>query len=123
MTYVDAGALSDFEEGRITIVSLAGVEVGIANWRGCLYAVRNVCPHQAAPVCEGVLYARVGSAKVGSVSAASARPVIACPWHAWEFDAKSGKSLSDKRMHLRCYDVRTRAGRVEVDMGRRGVVA
>jgi nitrite reductase/ring-hydroxylating ferredoxin subunit len=41
--------------------------------------------------------------------------LVRCPWHGWEFDIKTGKSIfSDK--------VRTRSYKVQVDEGKVGIV-
>lgn len=120
MTFVDVGAEADFVDGSITTVSIDGIEVGVARWGGRMYAIRNVCPHQAAPVATGMLHARLGSPHVGAVAVEPPDPVIACPWHGWEFDTRTGRCISDARMRLRCYSVRARDGRVQVDIEGRG---
>jgi nitrite reductase/ring-hydroxylating ferredoxin subunit len=44
-----------------------------------------------------------------------AAPVIACPWHGWEFDVASGEAIWDKTVRIRTFPVRVANGRVMVE--------
>jgi nitrite reductase (NADH) small subunit len=47
---------------------------------------------------------------------ADATPVIACPWHGWEFDVRTGVSLWDDHYRVRTYPAHVSNGRVLVDL-------
>jgi nitrite reductase/ring-hydroxylating ferredoxin subunit len=115
---VDVGALEEFEEGTIRIVQAGRQRVGILRWPGGrLYAVRDFCPHQGGPVCEGA----VGRAIRGGADGPTVvddSPVLMCGWHHWEFDLETGRALGDPRMRLRTYDTRVDGGRVLVEVQR-----
>ena len=120
MAHIDVGAIEDFAEGKIRLVTVGAKEIGVVCWQGQFCALLNVCPHQGGPACGAVLpYLRADrSGRVGSIRAEFATPVILCGWHAWEFDARTGQALCDPRLHLKTYPVRVAEGRVLVDVGR-----
>jgi nitrite reductase/ring-hydroxylating ferredoxin subunit len=119
---VDVGAVERFPDGRPTVLQVGGRELGIVNWRGRFYAVRNVCAHMGARLCEGTVTARVRSD--GPTSPIELddgeAPLINCPWHGWSYDAATGESVVDpRRFRVRTYPVTVRAGRVLVDLAAR----
>jgi 3-phenylpropionate/trans-cinnamate dioxygenase ferredoxin subunit len=42
---------------------------------------------------------------------------VRCPWHKWEFDIATGRSLVDARLRVRRYAVRIDGGEVVVTLG------
>jgi nitrite reductase/ring-hydroxylating ferredoxin subunit len=112
----DVGPVEAFPEGEVRVVSAGRREVGVTCWLGQLYAMRNVCPHQRGPVCRGWLTPRLTATAPGTMELRDEAPVIACPWHGWEFDLRSGRALSDERYALRTYPVRVENGRVLVEL-------
>lgn len=114
----DLGPLEAFREGEIKVVKAGQREIGVTRWHGRFYAVRNVCAHQRGPVCRGWLSARVSAASPGEISVEDEAPVIACPWHGWEFDLGTGQALCDHNFVLRTYPVWVDNGRVLVELGR-----
>jgi nitrite reductase/ring-hydroxylating ferredoxin subunit len=116
---IDAGAVEDFEEGVFRVVHANGRQVGVALWRGRFYAVRNICPHQAAPLCAGRVLPtmRVGDG-AGTRETDESVPVVTCPWHGWEYSLADGRSLWDRSYKVRAYDVAVKDGRVVLEMGR-----
>jgi nitrite reductase/ring-hydroxylating ferredoxin subunit len=115
---VDVGALHDFAEGAVRVVQAEGREIGVIRWGGRLYALSNVCIHQNGPVCHGILSARLTAAAPGSMELDEAVPVIACPWHGWEYDARTGAAIWDPSYRLRTYPVRVADGRVFIEVAR-----
>ena len=118
---VDIGALADFPEGRIRIVEVEGREIGIANWRGTLYGLRNVCPHQYGPLCSGALVASLNAATRMPVAmdAQQDRPVVICAWHGWEFDVLTGRALCNQDVRVAVYTVTVSGDRIMLDFSRR----
>jgi len=106
----DIGALSDFPVGEMTIVDVAGVEVGVYHASdGSLRAVRNVCPHYAAPICRGEVSGTMIPSAPGTFEYGLDERVLRCPWHGFEYDLATGDPLYDvTRGRLRTYDVAVR---------------
>jgi 3-phenylpropionate/trans-cinnamate dioxygenase ferredoxin subunit len=86
-------------------VELEGRSIGIFNVHGTFVAVLNVCPHQLAPVCLGRVGGTTLPSSPGEYRWGRAGEILACPWHGWAFDLKSGKALADPRKRLRLYPV------------------
>jgi nitrite reductase (NADH) small subunit len=113
----DIGAATEFADGKIRIVGVNGREIGIVRWNGAMYAVNNLCTHQSGPVCSGVLSGRLTASSPGGMDLDSTTPILACPWHGWEFDLRTGRALHDDQHRLRLFPVRVANGRVLVDLG------
>jgi len=116
---VEVGSLEDFDEGRIKILKIKGREIGVVVWGGIPYALRNTCPHQAGPVCAGVITRKlIAGPHVGEIDVKGDDPVLVCPWHGWEFDVRSGRLLSDGSLGIKTYPVHIDGDRVVVTLGR-----
>ena len=112
----DVGAVEDFPERGVTIVRVVDREIGIVRWDNCVYAVSNRCPHQRGPLCRGTLSGRLTASEPGKLTLDDQTPVLGCPWHGWEFDARTGRSLWDEHYGVRTYAAWVRDGRVLIDV-------
>lgn len=84
---------SEIPPGGRKLISVEGKSIGIFNIDGSFYALRNLCPHQFAPLCLGRITGYCENSSVGEFNWAREGEIIRCPWHAWEFDIKTGKSI------------------------------
>jgi nitrite reductase/ring-hydroxylating ferredoxin subunit len=115
MALVDVGAVEDFPEGKVRVVTVQQREVGVVAWRGTWFAVRNICPHLGAPVCEGELWPMLSQDSVDAeLRVEHDRPLLMCPWHRWEFDVSTGACVTG-RERLKTHAVQIEDGRVLVD--------
>jgi len=83
----------EFDAGERRIVTLDGFSVGVFNVEGEYYAMKNDCPHQRAPLCEGKLGGTTESDTPGEYDWVRPGQVVRCPWHGWEFDVTTGESV------------------------------
>jgi nitrite reductase (NADH) small subunit len=98
--------LRDFPPGSRQIVDIAGRSIGVFNVRGELFALRSSCPHQGAPLCLGIILGRTEASRPFEVTYRDDEHVIKCPWHGWEFDIRTGRSVfNPHRVRVRSYDV------------------
>ena len=58
---------------------------------GEFYATENFCPHKGGPLAEGSL---CGHTRHPTRAARVGTPLIECGWHGWQFDVRSGESLT-----------------------------
>lgn len=93
------------EEGRI-IVQMNKLEVGIFKVSNHFYAWINICPHGAAPICEGSICGTRLPSLVYHYQYGKEQEVIRCPWHGWEFDLKTGKHLANQKAKLKEVEVK-----------------
>ena len=66
-----------------------------------LFAIDNECPHYGASLSDG--WVQEG--------------VVACPWHCWQFDVKSGKCFTVEGFDLQTYPVRLEDGTAHIEIG------
>lgn len=87
------------------IVEVKGMEIGVFEVAGQYYAWRNLCPHAAAPVCEGTVCGTRLPSMVYEYKYGKDQEILRCPWHGWEFDLMTGTHLVDSNVKLRGYEV------------------
>ena len=94
-------------------MNVRGRRIGIVCVDGDFFAVRDLCPHMGAPLCEGTVGGTfIPSGPQEYVYGMQDR-VIRCPWHGWEFDLVTGRSLLEpQRMRVKTYRVTVDAGTV-----------
>jgi nitrite reductase/ring-hydroxylating ferredoxin subunit len=100
------GKADEIPPGSRKIVRVAGRSIGVFNVAGEYYAIRNRCPHQGAPLCEGKLWGALKSDTPGTFEYNETKDIIACIQHGWEFSVRTGQSWCDpKRLRVRAYQV------------------
>src|SRR5471030_76913 len=89
-------SVAELPPGGRYFTSVKGHGVGVFNVNGELYAIQNRCPHQGAPLCIGALTGVLEARGPGfDFEWSRDGELIRCPWHGWEFELSSGRSLSD----------------------------
>jgi nitrite reductase (NADH) small subunit len=112
------------EPGSRVLAEVEGVNIAIFRLSDGLYALENRCGHQGGPVCTGTTFRRlVGEimpdGRTREFYASEEHDVIACPWHGWEHDIRTGQVLADPRRRLRKFEVEAENGTVYVALTRR----
>ena len=98
--------VGEIPPGGRKIVEVAGRSIGVFNVGGRFYAVRNSCPHQGGPLCLGPTIGLVTSDRPGEFRYERDGEILRCPWHGWEFDLATGRSVFDPtRTRVRSYPV------------------
>jgi nitrite reductase/ring-hydroxylating ferredoxin subunit len=116
---IDAGRFEDLPPKVPTVRSIGGREIVLVRWDERVYALRNVCPHQSQSFVGGKIHPRVtGSEVPGDIELREDQPVLACPWHTWEFDLATGRCLVDSRLRVAAYTTAVHEGRILVHMNR-----
>lgn len=97
---------ADLPPGERRIVEVEGRSLGVFNIDGEYHAIPNRCPHQWAPLCKGTLAKTAYAERPDEWDWDEASCVIRCPWHGWEFDIRTGRSVfNPHRMGVRSYEV------------------
>ena len=78
-------------QGRMIAVFLTG---------GTYYAIDDSCPHQGAPLCDGMI----------------ADKSVTCTWHGWRFSLEDGRWLDSPKGKLRVgsYPVRVEGESIQI---------
>ena len=72
---------ADLVPERACVVRAGGLDLALVCTASGLYALDNSCPHSGGPLGEGLVQG----------------DTITCPLHGWQFECKTGKSLTEKR--------------------------
>jgi nitrite reductase/ring-hydroxylating ferredoxin subunit len=116
---VDVGSVSDFEHAVPRIFVVGDREIGVVRWGDRFFALRNHCPDQGGPLCAGAVRQPLSADLAQNhvdLKLDDSPPVIACPWHHYEFDLDTGQELRGGRRAI-TYRVQVVEGRVKVRMG------
>ena len=115
---IDIGAVDDFEAGRARRVEAGGRALSVVRGDERFYALRDICPHQGAPLSAGKVGGTAMPCRPGEeISYGRLGEIITCPWHGWQFDLATGRALIEPdRIRVRAYPVSVIAGRVVVHM-------
>jgi nitrite reductase/ring-hydroxylating ferredoxin subunit len=88
----------DVRLGEMKVFRYRGRELAVARTGEDEFrAVRNVCPHQGAPLGRGFLTGTFLASDYGEYNYGRDGEIIRCPWHRWEFDSATGSSLHDPK--------------------------
>ncbi len=97
---------SELPPGERRIVEVNGRSIGVFNVHGHYYALRNSCPHQAAPLCLGAIKGMTMPSAPGEYIWAREGEILRCPWHGWEFDITTGRSIfNPHKTRVKAYEV------------------
>ncbi|SEO04233.1 Rieske (2Fe-2S) protein [Paenibacillus sp. OV219] len=100
------GPVAEFPTGTRRMLVVQGRPIGIFNVKGSYYALKNSCPHQGAPLCVGTVTGMTLPSAPGEYLYGREGEIVRCPWHGWEFDITTGKSIYDPHKCLvKTYDV------------------
>lgn len=111
------GETSLILEGTHHIIELEGRSIGIYNIKGEFFAIHNFCPHQGAELCKGQVCGTTLPSRVYEFVYGRDKEIVRCPWHGWEFDIKTGKSLFSDRIRTRSYQVNVQDGQLRIIIG------
>lgn len=118
---VVACGVAELREGEPRFVKVANRDLVLIMWRGQIYALRNRCSHQGAALAQGIVSGRVIAGRcVGQPDVDDEAPVLACPWHGWEFDLRSGVVVGDPTQRVITYPAAVVGSDVVVTVKRRG---
>ncbi|GIP33325.1 Rieske (2Fe-2S) protein [Paenibacillus sp. J2TS4] len=104
----------DVPEGGHVIVNVEGRDIGVYHIDGEYYALYNYCPHQGAPLCAGMVCGTTMPSEVYEYEFGRAGEIVRCPWHGWEFEIKTGKSLISDKIRAKSYKVEVKDGKIGI---------
>jgi nitrite reductase (NADH) small subunit len=105
------GSVEELRDEGCRVVNVRGRRIGVLSVGDQFFAVRNQCPHKGAPLCEGTVSGTFVPSRPHDYVYGLEDRVLRCPWHGWEFDLTSGKSLFQPD------DVRVKVYRVTIEDG------
>lgn len=102
------------ETGDRILIEIEQREIAVVYSNDEFYALLNFCTHQGAPVCEGTLTGTLSESLDGKFEWECDGELLTCPWHAWEFDIKSGEHITRSEYAIPTFETRVEDGSVYV---------
>ncbi|HWP84262.1 MAG TPA: non-heme iron oxygenase ferredoxin subunit [Terriglobia bacterium] len=96
--FVKVAAVSDLPPGKVAQVAIGDRTIALCNVDGTFYALDNVCIHRGGPLGEGYLEG----------------DKLECPWHAWQFNVKTGCLTANPREKVPTFEVKVEGSDVLV---------
>ena len=100
MALLRAARTDDVPAGTIREFQVNGATVAIANVDGKLFAINNTCLHRGGPLGEGELKGKV----------------VTCPWHGWQYDVATGKTLMNPAVGVECYPLEIKGDDIWIEV-------
>ncbi len=107
MPFQKAGSLSALPAGSMTKVVVGGEEIALCHAGDRVFAIGNTCPHAGGPLSEGALHGTT----------------VVCPWHAWEYDCRTGQNDFDPDVTVPVYPVRIEGDEILIEVEAGGSTA
>jgi nitrite reductase (NADH) small subunit len=99
--FVRIGSKSDLPaENEAREFTVGERVICVANVRGTITAMDNVCLHRGGPLGQGII----------------SRGKVVCPWHGWEFDPRTGAATHNPAARLAVYPIKIEGDDVLVEM-------
>lgn len=103
---------AEIPPGSRKLVTVRGRPVVVFNLGGEFFALHDRCPHQGGSLAAGHQCGLLEADGPGRYRYSRPGEIIRCPWHAWEFDIRTGKSWCDPaRVKVRPYPAEVQPGR------------
>jgi len=90
----------DIPAGSTREARLDGATYAICNTGGQFYVVSGDCPHRDGPLGHGALHGHT----------------LVCPWHAWEFDIRTGDCDVGPDCRIGTYPVKIDDGGIYIEV-------
>jgi nitrite reductase (NADH) small subunit len=85
--------VEELRAAKRLVVDLGGRSIVVLSVGDRFYAVRDRCPHRGAALCEGTVNGTFVASSPQEYRYGMDESVVRCPWHGWEFDLDTGRSL------------------------------
>jgi len=96
--YIRVIGAEDIPRGSGQVTEVNGHSIAIFNVDGTFFALDNTCAHRGGPLGEGELEGEV----------------VTCPWHGWEYNVRTGISLTTPSASVKAYEVKVDGDDVKV---------
>ena len=79
MAFAKVASIGELPPDGMMEVTVAGRPYALCQVDGEVQALEGTCPHRGGPLGHGALHGNM----------------VVCPWHAWEFDCRTGENDRD----------------------------
>ncbi len=96
--FVRVTGAADVAPGSGVVAEVKGQSIAVFNVDGTYFAIDNTCVHRGGPLGEGELEG----------------DTVTCPWHGWQYNVKSGKSINNPSACVKSYQVTVEGSDVKI---------
>jgi nitrite reductase/ring-hydroxylating ferredoxin subunit len=100
MPFVRVGSASQFPPGSVMEAEVGANTYAICNAGGEFHALDGICPHAGGPLGHGALHGNT----------------LVCPWHAWEYDCRTGINDFDSDVVVATFPVKIEGDDILIDV-------
>src|SRR5579872_4242957 len=100
MALVKVATVSDLPPGSVMEALVGENSYAVCNVGGQLHALDGICPHAGGPLGEGALHGNT----------------LVCPWHAWEYDCRTGVNDFDEDVKVATFPVKTQGDDILIEL-------
>jgi len=100
MAFVKVCSIAQLPPGTVMEAELDGNTYAVCNADAELHALDGVCPHAGGPLGQGALHGTT----------------LVCPWHAWEYDCRTGQNDFDPDVKVTRFPVKEESGDILIDV-------
>lgn len=100
MAFVRVAGTSEIPAGTIKECAVGAAVIALANVGGKFHAISNTCLHRGGPLGQGSLDGGV----------------VTCPWHGWQFNVATGKTVQNANFGVDCFPVEVRGEEIFVEL-------
>jgi nitrite reductase/ring-hydroxylating ferredoxin subunit len=100
MALTKVAVADDLKPGQVMEVSSGDRTFALCNTDGEIHCLDGTCPHAGGPLGEGTLQG----------------DMLVCPWHGWEYNAKTGVNDSDEDVVVDTFPVVVKDGSIFIDI-------
>jgi nitrite reductase (NADH) small subunit/3-phenylpropionate/trans-cinnamate dioxygenase ferredoxin subunit len=99
-TFHAVARVGEIPEGQGRAFEIEGRMIAVFQDGGQYYAIDDTCPHQGAPLADGIVFDRT----------------VTCTWHGWRFSLEDGCWLDSRKSKIRVgtYPVRVVGDEIQV---------
>ena len=90
----------EVDVGKGIVVEVKDQCVAVFNVDGAFHVIDNTCLHRGGPVGEGDLEGET----------------VACPWHGWEYNVKTGHCVNNPSSNLKSYKTVVEEGEIKIEL-------
>lgn len=98
--FIIAAESKQVKEGRAKAVNVNGKKIALFRWQGNVYALRDHCPHQGAPLSDG--FVDDGCA--------------VCFYHDWKFNLADGAFVHNPALRIPTFTVQEKDEKILIAM-------
>ncbi len=98
--WIEVAKSEHVKENKGFALQVNGHKIVLFRHQGSLFAFKNACPHQGAPLSHGFVQ----------------RGQVTCVYHGWKFNLQDGSFTANPKLKLKTYAVKEEDGAIFIEL-------